>query len=99
MVVRGGVLLLAGEVPLEGRYVLSTAIKAAITALKARSEAFKFPATTSDKALKRSLDRLRTSIHHEYDSPLGIGAIPSEMRLTAPMPWGGIVFMMNTRRE
>jgi hypothetical protein len=21
------------------------------------------------------------------------------MRLTAPMPWGGIVFMMNTRRD
>ena len=42
---------------------------------------------------------IRTSIHHEYDFPWGIGAIPSEMKLTAPMPWGGNVFMMNTRRD
>jgi hypothetical protein len=35
-------------------------------------------------------------MHHEYDSPWGIGAIDSETRLTAPMPWGEIVFMMNT---
>ena len=39
---------------------------------------------------------IRTSMHHEYDSPWGIGAIDSETRLTAPMPWGEIVFMMNT---
>ena len=41
----------------------------------------------------------RTSIHHKHDSPWGLGAIPSEMRLTASMPWGGIVFMMNARRN
>ena len=39
------------------------------------------------------------SIHHEYDFPWEIGAIPSEMGLTAPMPWGGIVLVMNTRRD
>ena len=40
----------------------------------------------------------RTSIHHEYDFTLEIGANPSKMRLTARMPWGRIVFTMNTRR-
>ena len=40
-----------------------------------------------------------TSIHHEYDYPQEIGAIPSEMTLAAPTPWGAIVFMMNTRRD
>ena len=44
-------------------------------------------------------DLIRTSIHHEYDSPCGIGAVPSEVRLTAPMPWGEIVFMIITRRD
>ena len=44
-------------------------------------------------------NRIRTSIHHVYDSQEGIGAIPLEMRRTAPMPWGGIIFMMNTRRD
>ena len=29
---------------------------------------------------------IRTSINHEYDFSQGIGAIPSKMRLTAPMP-------------
>jgi hypothetical protein len=42
---------------------------------------------------------IRTSIPEEYDFPLGIGAFPSETRLTAPMPWGGIVFLRNTRRD
>ena len=42
---------------------------------------------------------IRTSLHHEHDSASGIGAIPSEMRLTAPMLWGRIVFMMNSRRD
>jgi hypothetical protein len=41
-------------------------------------------------------DFIRTSTHHEYDSPQGIGAIPSEMRLMAAMPWGRIVLTMNT---
>jgi len=36
---------------------------------------------------------------HEYDPPQEIGAIPSEMRLTAEMPWGGIVSMMHTRLD
>jgi hypothetical protein len=35
-------------------------------------------------------------IHHEYDFPEEIGAFPSEIMQTAPMPWGGIVFIMNT---
>ena len=43
--------------------------------------------------------RIRTNIHHEYDFPEGIGAFVSELMLTAPMPWGGIVFMMNIRRD
>ena len=34
-----------------------------------------------------------------YDSPQGIGAIPSQIRLTAPMPLGGIESMMNSRRD
>ena len=42
-------------------------------------------------------DLIRTSIHHGYDSPEKIGAIPSEKRLTAPMPLEEIVFVMNTR--
>ena len=44
-------------------------------------------------------DLIPASIHYEYDAPLGIGAFPSEIRLRAPMPWGEIVFMMNTRRD
>ena len=44
-------------------------------------------------------DFIRTSIHYEYDFPWGIGALPSEMGLAALVPWGGIVFMMNTRRD
>ena len=47
----------------------------------------------------RTCNLTRTGIHHEHDFPLGIGALPSEMRLMAPMPEGGIVFMMNTRRD
>jgi hypothetical protein len=42
---------------------------------------------------------IRTSIHHEYDIPKEINAVPSEIRLTAPMPWGEIAFMMNPRRD
>ena len=42
---------------------------------------------------------IRTRMHHEYHPPQDIGAIPPEMRLTAPTPWGGIVFMMNTRPD
>ena len=42
---------------------------------------------------------IRTSIHHECDSPQGIGAIASEMRLTAPISWGRIVFMINTPQD
>ena len=36
------------------------------------------------------------SIHHEYDFPWGIGAVPSKIMQTAPMPLGEIVFIMNT---
>ena len=36
------------------------------------------------------------SLHYEYDFPQGIGAFPSEIMQTAPMSWGGIVFIMNT---
>ena len=35
-------------------------------------------------------------MHHEYDFPSGIGAFPSIIMQTAPMPWGGIEFVMNT---
>ena len=42
---------------------------------------------------------IRASIHYEYDFPQRIGAIPSGTRLMAPMAWGGIVLMMNTRRD
>ena len=42
---------------------------------------------------------IRVSIHHKHDLPERIGAIPSENRLTAPMPWRGIVFLTNTRRD
>ena len=42
---------------------------------------------------------IRTSIHREYDLPYEIGAMPSKIKLTAPMPWEGIVFMMNTCRD
>jgi len=38
-----------------------------------------------------------TSVHHEYDLPQEIGVFPPKIGLTAPMPWDGIVFMMNTR--
>ena len=31
---------------------------------------------------------IRKSVHHKYDSPMGMGAIPSERRITAPMPNG-----------
>ena len=36
------------------------------------------------------------SNHHEHDFPSGIRAVPSKIMQTAPMPWGGIVFIMNT---
>jgi len=42
-----------------------------------------------------SLNVIQTNVHHEY----GIGAVVSEFRPTAPMPWGRIAFMMNTRRD
>ena len=35
-------------------------------------------------------------MHHEYDFPSGIGAFPSIIMQTAPMPWRGIEFVMNT---
>ena len=44
-------------------------------------------------------DLIRTNMHREYDSPEGIGAIPPETRLTAPVPWEGIAFKMHTRRD
>ena len=42
---------------------------------------------------------IRTSIHHEYEFPQGIGAFPSEIMQMAPMPREEIVFMMNIRRD
>ena len=42
---------------------------------------------------------IRTSIPEEYDFLQGIGAFPSGIRLTAPIPWAGIVFLRNTRRD
>ena len=42
---------------------------------------------------------IRTSIPEEYDFPQGIGALPSGIRLMAPIPWAGIVFLRNTRRD
>ena len=39
------------------------------------------------------------SIHHEYDFLQGIGAYPSRIRLTAPVPWGEFVFIMDGRRD
>ena len=47
----------------------------------------------------RDQDFIRMRIRHEYDFPYGVGAIPSEMRLTAPMSWEEIVFIMKTRRD
>ena len=44
-------------------------------------------------------DLIRTSIPEEYDFPQGIGAFPSGIRPTAPIPWAGIVFLRNTRRD
>jgi hypothetical protein len=41
---------------------------------------------------------IASSIPQEYDSAWGIGAVPSEIRLTAPMPWGGVEFLNTTRR-
>ena len=46
----------------------------------------------------RSPNFIRTSIPEEYDFPQGTGAFPSGIRLTAPIPWAGIVFLRNTRR-
>jgi len=40
-----------------------------------------------------------TSIHHECDFPNGNRGFPSEIRPTAPMTRGGIIFMMNTARS
>ena len=54
-------------------------------------------AATARVALGPTL--IRTSIHCEYDFQWGIGALHSEIRLTAPMPWAEIVFMMNTYRD
>ena len=48
----------------------------------------------TDTAIPHSF--IRTSIHHEYDFPQRIGALPSEIGQMAAMPWSGIVFMMNT---
>ena len=42
-------------------------------------------------------DIIPASIPEEYDFLSGIGAFRPGMRLTAPMPWGGIVFLRNTR--
>jgi hypothetical protein len=42
---------------------------------------------------------VRTSVHHDHDSPLGIGSVPPNMRPTAPILWGEIVFMMNAFRN
>ena len=44
-------------------------------------------------------DFIRTSIPEEYDFLQGIGAFPSPIRLTALIPWAGIVFLRNTRRD
>ena len=41
----------------------------------------------------------RTSIHHEYDFLERIGAFPQDIMPSAPMPWAGIVFMMNTLKD
>ena len=49
---------------------------------------------TQDRRLCKNL--IPGSIHHEHDFPWGIGAFPSEIIQTAPMPWGGTVFIMNT---
>ena len=58
-----------------------------------RGDASKPPASAASRSL------IRTSVHHKYAFPQGIGAIPSEIRLTAPMPRREIVFMMNSRRD
>ena len=42
---------------------------------------------------------IQMSIHHEHDFPQGIGAFLLKTRLTAPMSWGGIVFMMDSSRD
>ena len=42
---------------------------------------------------------IRASMYHENDFPKDIGAFPSEIGLTAPMPWGETVSTMNTRRD
>ena len=44
-------------------------------------------------------DFIPTSIHHEDDFRKGHGALLAEIRLTAFMPQGGIVFLVNTRRN
>ena len=46
-----------------------------------------------------TLHLIRTSIYDESDVPWRIGALPSQIRLTDAMPWGGVVFMMNTRQD
>ena len=65
--------------------------------LEGHSTAVLYRRTTShpwDSVLSESLhDFIRTSIPEEYDFPQGIGAFPSGIRLTAPIPWTGIVFL------
>jgi len=44
-------------------------------------------------------DLTRARIHHECDVFQEIEAFSSEIRLTAPRPWEGIVSMTNARRD
>ena len=41
----------------------------------------------------------KVAVFSEYDFALGNGACPPELRPTAPMPFEGMVFMMNNRRD
>ena len=52
-----------------------------------------------DEARGKAMNFIRTSIPEEYDFLLGIGAFSSGIRLTAPHPWAGIVFLRNTRPD
>jgi hypothetical protein len=48
------------------------------------------------RSLPPSNDLIPGSIHREYDLLQGIGVFPSESMQATPMPWGRIVFVMNT---
>ena len=51
------------------------------------------------QSLNLNLNLTRTIFHREYDLPRGIGTCPSEIALTAPMPWGRIVSIMITHLD